>query len=432
MSEQKPSRQSFWQTLLNMLTRRLGYKILALVIAVALWAGLIIQDPDITREKTFSGVSVSVTGEETMKRNGYIVVSDLDAALSDVSLRVNVPQMQYTNATAAAYNVSVNLSRLSETGTQEVRITTTNSSTYGTVSEVSPSVIEVEVEEYVSRYRIPVSIITTGTAPEGYYATTPTLEPMRVTVSGPRSQIDSVVRAEATLDLSQLPAREGTVRTAIPFRLVDIDGNEVNSDLVQVTSESVLLDTVTAEQALYPYTTLTLSEVGLVTGQPAEGYEIKGITVSPTTLIGAGRSENLSMLDTVFADSLIDVTGLTESATAQLRLRKPSELQYLSTDTINVAVEIGPVVTERTFSDAKVTLTGVASNLRGKLDSTTAGVTLRGEELALKALRANAVTLVCDASGLTAGTWDLPVVCTLAGFEATVLPATIRVTLTEK
>ena len=56
----------------------------------------------------------------------------------------------------------------------------------------------------------------------------------------------------------------------------------------------------------------------------------------------------------------------------------------------------------------------------------------KAEELALKALRANAVTLVCDASGLTAGTWDLPVVCTLAGFEAAVLPATIRVTLTEK
>ena len=432
MSEQHPSERTVWQRLFSALTRHLGYKILAIVIAVILWAGLIVQDPDITREKTFTGVSVSVSGEETMKRNGYIVVSDLDAALSDVSLRVNVPQMQYTNATAAAYNVSLNLSRLNETGTQEVRITTTNSSTYGTVSEVSPSSIEVEVEEYVSRYRIPVTVIPTGEAPEGYYATAPAAEPTRVTVSGPRSQIENVVRAEATLDLSQLPAREGTVRTAVGFRLVDSDGNEVSSDFIQVTSESVLLDTITAEQALYPYTTLDVSGIGLVTGEPAEGYEVKGVSVSPSTLIGAGRSEALALLGLLFTDTQIDVTGLTGSTSQQLRLRKPSELQYLSADSISVAVDIGPVITERNFPEARITLTGVASNLRGRLDSSTASVTLRGEQLALKALRANSVTLACDASGLTAGTWDLPILCTVPGFEATVLPATMRVTLTER
>ena len=52
-------------------------KLLALLISLILWAGLISQDETLTRDKTFQNVSVSVTGNETLRNNGYIVVSDL-------------------------------------------------------------------------------------------------------------------------------------------------------------------------------------------------------------------------------------------------------------------------------------------------------------------------------------------------------------------
>ena len=50
-------------------------KLIALLISLVLWAGLISQDDSLTRDKTWQNVSVSITGEETMKRNGYIVVN---------------------------------------------------------------------------------------------------------------------------------------------------------------------------------------------------------------------------------------------------------------------------------------------------------------------------------------------------------------------
>ena len=78
-----------------------GFKLLALLISVLFWAGLISQDETLTRDKTFSDVSVNITGSDTMKRNGYIVVSDLAAMLDDVSVVAEVPQHRYETADAS-------------------------------------------------------------------------------------------------------------------------------------------------------------------------------------------------------------------------------------------------------------------------------------------------------------------------------------------
>ena len=217
-------------------------KLLALLLAIILWGGLITQDPTLTREKHFSSVSVSVSGEESVKRNGFIVTSDLTSLLGDVSLTADVPQMQYANAKATNYNVRIDLSRISAAGKQEIRILSTNSSTYGTVSSIQPSTVTIDVEEYITRFRIPVSVQTVGSAPEGYYAGAATLDPPTVTISGPKSMVDKIVRAEVVLELNNLPQREGTIRKALAYTLLDENNNAIESDLLEVTSESVLLD----------------------------------------------------------------------------------------------------------------------------------------------------------------------------------------------
>ena len=54
------------------------WKLLALFLAVCLWAGLITQDPTLTRERVFTDASVGITGADTLRRNGLIVVSGLE------------------------------------------------------------------------------------------------------------------------------------------------------------------------------------------------------------------------------------------------------------------------------------------------------------------------------------------------------------------
>ena len=122
MSESRQKRD--WKKTLRSLKRMLRHlflhngwlKLIAVVLSLVLWAGLISQDEKLTRDKNFQDVSVTVTGSETMKNNGYIIVSDLDAILSDIDIVAAVPQKQYENAEASAYNIRLDLSKINGTG----------------------------------------------------------------------------------------------------------------------------------------------------------------------------------------------------------------------------------------------------------------------------------------------------------------------------
>ena len=109
MSEERKNnkRREFLYTVLRGLKHVLLHngwlKAIAVIISVVLWAGLISQDESLTRDKTFSNVSVSITGADTLRNNGYIVVSDLYEMLNDVSVVAAVPQKPYDHADPSSY-----------------------------------------------------------------------------------------------------------------------------------------------------------------------------------------------------------------------------------------------------------------------------------------------------------------------------------------
>lgn len=422
--------------LLHLLTNNWPLKLVALVLALGLWAGLITQDPTLTREKKFENVTVSATGTDTLKRNGFIVVSDLDDLLNGFTIRADVPQSNYDIAQASSYNARIDLTRITEVGVQEVKVLTTNSTSYGTVTEISPSVVQVAVDEYVTRYRIPVTVETIGEVPEGYEASGQSIDPSYVTVSGPLSLVQTIVRAEATMDMSILPARQGSVSIASELRLVNSAGEEVDSDLIEVTGTGgVLLDSVNIEQTLYPTKTISLQDLGLVVGTPAAGYEVKSVTITPETVTASGLQENLDDLDLVFASSSVDVTNRSESFFEVVNIRRPSTLQTLNPTSVTVTVEIGPVIRSRTFESLRVTVTGVSDDLNATLTQTRyASVTVTGPQLWVESLRNADITLTCNAADLAEGEYDLPLLCTIQDAEGVdytveISPETLPVTL---
>ena len=424
MSEKKPTAAPKipWKEIFAnakvVIIRNWPFKLLAFGLAVLLWAGLITQDPSLTRERVFADVPVTVSGSDTLKRNGLTVVTDLNSLLEGVTMRVEVPQMQYQTTAIANYNPRVELNRVRGTGLQTLRITTSSSTTYGSVTEISPATIEVEVEEYITRYRIPVSMKTEGTAPAGFYADKPTLNPYVIAVSGPRSLVEQVARAEVTVDLGNLPAREGQSRSAVNLELQDQQGNPIQSDMLEVTSEGVLVDSVIVEQTLYAAATLSVAGESLLTGTPAKGYEVRSVTVSPANIVVAGHGEHLSAMESLFPEGSVSIHGATESLTCNVRLRKPSELVYLSADSVNVTVEIAPIQKARSINDVKVNLVNIPSGVKAATSVERMTVTISGDMLWVDKLRQSNITLTCDVSGLKVGeTLKLPVQCTISGAE---------------
>lgn len=442
MSNQAPEMKKFdWKKLLRALGHTLmnnwPMKLVALLLSLLLWAGLITQDPTLMREKSFSNVNVSITGTDTIKRNGFIVVSDLSEMLGDVDMQVSVPQMQYQNVTAANYNVRLDLSRIKQAGTQTLKISTNSTNSYGSVVELNPSSVEIEVEPYVTRYRIPVRLTTVGTVPDGIYSGLATMDPPLVAVSGPKSLVDQIVCAEVVVEQGNLPQREGRIRQALPFTLLDANNNAIKSDLLEVTSESVLVDSVIVEQRMYSTKEIELCDLGLVRGTPAAGYEIKSVSVTPQIITVAGEASELDDLNLLYADSYVDVTGLSETVNGPVRIRYPSELTYMSATSCTVVVEIGPIITSRSFSDIRLGVENVERGFTASLGTKMGGVSINGPQLWVNSLGRNNVELYVDASGLQAGVYELPVLCRISGnlpdnFSIEALPQTIEVTISAK
>lgn len=435
--KENPRVKAVLRKLKSILLENWGTKLLALLIAVALWAGLITQDPTLTREKVFTDAAVTVNGEDTLKRYGFIVLEDIDEVLSGVDVRVNVPQGQYSAAQASNYSIRVELSRLRKAGEHDVKIQSTNSSVYGTVTEIVPASVKLTVDEYVTRYRIPVEVATSGEVAEGFYAMEPSTDPPMIAVSGPKSVVERIVSAQVVADQTTLPAQEGNVRRALAFTLVDENGEAIQSDMLEVTSESVLLDSIIVEQEIYTSRTVAFSDLGLVTGEPAEGYEIKGVYLTPGSVTIAGRAAAINDINVMYADNTVNVRGATESVAKALKVRQPSTIKYSSTDSVTVAVEIGPVITTRAYEIA-ASLQGLSAALREMGGLRIATVHLTGPQPWLDSLSASDVKLSCDLSTIDGpGTYTLPLNCTVAGsegqtFTVDIVPASVVVTVIER
>lgn len=390
----------FW----NRLIHNWGWKLLSLLLAVCLWAGLITQDPNLTRERRFTDVPITLTNQETLRRNGLIVLSGLEEDnLRLESFRAEIPQRYYDSVTVTNFNPRIDLSRITETGEQEVKISFTTSATYGTVEASSPSTLPIVVDEYVTNYRVPVALNITGDYPSGFYASAPIVDPGTLAVSGPKTLVDQVAGVRANLDLNLLSARAGTTRLALPLYYVDASGNIIESDLLEAASANTVLRTVTVEQKLYQSKHVKVADSALIQGQPAEGYRITGVTATPTTLLVAGDNEALENILQLFAESPVSVEGASETFTTEVRLRKPADLVHLSTTSITVCVKIEPIMISRSFENVRVQVDQLPTDLRAVLSQKNLDVTVTGPMLEVKALRASQVRAFVNASGLEAG-----------------------------
>ena len=321
------------------------WKLLSLFLAVCLWSGLITQDDSLTREKIFNDVSINITNADTLRRNGYIIVSGLED-IPTVRIRADVPQKNYNTVTASNYNLRVDLSRIQGTGEQTLQVLSSSSSNYGTVTDISVGSITVQVDEYASRSRIPVRLNTTGVVPAGFFAGEAQVDPAYIMVSGPKTIVENVVRCVADYDLSMLSGQAGMERTAVPFRLVDANGEEVSSELIDITSQSVSLDSIIISQTLYTEKSLVINTSDLTVGTPAEGYVIRRVSAEPATLLAAGRSPYIDSLNelhlTEFTDQQIDVSDLSTTITRNISINKSSDIVHFSSDTVMITVEIAP------------------------------------------------------------------------------------------
>ncbi|MBR6186419.1 MAG: hypothetical protein IKQ41_09185 [Clostridia bacterium] len=331
------------------LSHNWGWKIASLALAVCLWGALISQDTALPRDKIIEDIRVSVTNSAAPRNNGLIVVSGLDE-LDSVSIRASVPQRNYTTAGSAHYSARLDLSQIQTVGEQTIKVTVTtvNATQYGTVKEVLNPDVTVVVEELESLSGIPVEVRREGEVPEGYFAAAITRSVEFVDVSGPKSVVEKISRCVLTLDQSSLNPNRSPNTVSLAFTFEDMDGNALDGSRLTVTpqGQSTAITRITVSQEVYYSTQVPIAVDALYKGEPAEGYAVSSVRVTPQTVTLAGSKAAIAPYQeegaALYPFDQVDITGQKSTVSQLLYLNTPGNMEYISNNAVQVVVTILP------------------------------------------------------------------------------------------
>ncbi|MGI5932622.1 MAG: YbbR-like domain-containing protein [Eubacterium sp.] len=292
----------------DIITKNLGYKILAAVLAVIIWLVIVnIEDPEKSKVYTIP-VTVTDTSYLTKKGLTYEIKNDTDEISFTVSGRRSIVEELDKNDFVAA----ASMKDINSAGTQ-VPIHVSAKRYSGSLKFVDrDQYLQVSVEK-LKAVTLPVTVITSGDPYNGCFIKSTSVSPAGIKISGPESDVSQVDTAAVSLDVSGAYNMTSDTGSIV---LLDKDGKEV-------TAKDLTLSKTKAKATAVVLMSKKLALNVKTTGKPADGYTLKNISLSPSDVTVEGKTARLEDLTelTIQPDEL-DLTGRTQSFSAKISLKK--------------------------------------------------------------------------------------------------------------
>lgn len=296
----------------------LGYKILALAIALFCWVKVTSdRNPNIARP--VENVSVDYRGLRP-----DLVITD---APSNVTINVMGPQSDLRALEPSRIKVRVDLTA-AKAGQQQIKTTVTLPPGLGDRVTPAPLTVPVEIER-VKRRSQKIDISLKGVVPIGYTVGKATADPPIAVLSGRSSLVDEVRRLTVVIDAGAAQAGEDYY----PVIPLDADGKEIKNLTVEPGRASVKLQLVEAPA------TKTVIVSPTIVGQPAFPFKVASVAVVPQTVIISGRPNALMRVSTVLTEK-IDIANASASVVRTVALDTPPGVDSGPSQRVRVIVTI--------------------------------------------------------------------------------------------
>lgn len=387
-------------------TKNLALKIVSLLFAMLIW-GYVMVEVNPKRVKTITDVPISFSGESSLHDRGLAVRGDRDDILRNVTVRVKVQLTDYTGLDASDISASVSLRPVNKADTYKLKIDATSS--LGTVENVSPSEISIEVDELATML-VPIDVEYSGELPEGYWKSEPTLASQSIKVSGPRDDVSTISKAICTIDLED---RTTSYNEAILLKYVDKNGDEIDTALFLDTLPSVVV-----KMDVMRIVELPINAADAVLGADAlpANYEVYDVVATPPTVRVVGSENALSGLTGIKIEN-IDVSGSTSSVQQNVVITAPEGTTLLDDPNITVYVGIREKQDSAQFKGVPIETKGLGKKLTAELSAAECEVNITGRTSLMKLLQRKDVSVYVDLTGLTAGTYKITPMVSLASKE---------------
>lgn len=381
----------------GILDSRIFWAVVSLLASVLLWVYVTTTQGDVT-EQTYEGVSVVFNGEDTLRENEGLVISNVSA--NTVNVRIRATRRELSKLTSSNIVAYVDVSKFTSAGmyNQSVSIQfplgSNTSSISGTTT--SPKSISFDLEKTSSK-TVEVRGKFTGTVAEGFAEQPMQFDPQTVTLDGPNNELEKVAYAWVEVSRDNI---DKTVQISSAYKLMDADGNELT--LANVTSDPAAISvtvpvTATKEVPL----TIDLAEGGGATAQNTK------ITCEPATITVAGDAETLAGLNKISLGT-VDLASFAESYEDSFKIVLDNGITNVTgITTAKVTVQIVGLET-RKYSITNISTINVPPGRTASVITENVEVTLRGTQDVLDQVKPNNIRVVADLSelGTTSGVFE--------------------------
>lgn len=291
------------------LTNNLGLKLLAVVIAFALWLVVVnIDDPIVSN--TYSGIPVEVLHGESLSEQGkvYEVLGNTDS----VTVVVTAKRSVLDTISKENIKATADLKDLTLMDTVAILVTTNkNSNQIESIRSETPA-LQLAIEALATKH-FAIGVAVTGEPAEGYVTGDVTPNLNTVMVSGPQSVVDSIGYAEINVNVA---GRSSDMTTSSQIVLYDQDGKEIEHPGLNLSVSNVSVSaTILATKAVeinYAYQ-----------GEPMDGYMVNGgVSADRSAVYIAGSVEDLAKVSSIDVPaSVIDIEDATTSVIKKINLK---------------------------------------------------------------------------------------------------------------
>lgn len=392
----------------------LTLKIFSLIIAIILWSYVMSEvNPPKTQE--IRNISVNLLNKASLERKGLVLLEP-----EEIDIRVSI-----SGRTSDVIGVSkddiiaqVDLSGYNE---GEVKVPIYVQVPTGVVLEdYSPKEVLFKFDK-IDNEEIPITVNTAKDLPSGYVLGTPTVRPQSVVVEGPRTLLNSVSKAIASVDVSD---STDDINVTVPIRLVDDEGNSIRGASTNISVVDISIPVYKVKSVPIELQT---------TNQLPENYEIIDVNINPSKIDIVGKEDvlaNINSIDTL----LVDINTLIANRNVPVELNIPEGIRLYNPDEkVTVTLNIDETITrtfDYTLSDVEI----VNLNRELYIDEEDLDLpftlTIQGMSSIVESLEAYDIGMELDLDGLEEGNHNVMISVREEEFSVlSILPESLRITL---
>lgn len=369
----------------------LSLKLATLVVAILLWSYVMSEVNPIIR-KEFKNITVNYLNVQSLERQGLVIMSPESAK---VNVEITGKKKEVDKVLASNIYAEVDLTGYGE-GQVRVPITVKllNNTADVIVSNISPQEVLFTLEKTITK-EITITPETIGEMDEKYVVGDIVSEPETIIIRGPRSWVNEVDRAVATVDVTN---KTKDFTDTVPIKLLNSEGEEV----VGVEKEPNF-----AKLTVPILQTKELPVELVIEGDAPVNTSITNILLNPSTVKVKGYEQDLNLLENIKTKP-VDINQLLDTNMIEVELDLPEGIELVDpTIKVSATYTLEEMI-EKTFeiklSEMKIINLSQDLKLDDESLEKSVKVTVKGLKNIIDEINKDDLTPTVDLDNLTEGT----------------------------